>query len=118
MENYVALHLLEKMIFLREKGALKKPQKRTWEGILSSDSPERSICKTAGLDNYGVDAKDASGNDCDDRGWNICMQLMDLGQSRHPRFIIYCCVCNVIGEAMSRDSHTSHLARANHQYVM
>ena len=53
--------------------------KRTWEGILSSDSPERSICKKACLDNYGVDAKDASGNACDDRGWNRCMQLMDWG---------------------------------------
>tara|TARA_B100000686_G_scaffold345186_1_gene429276 strand:+ start:654 stop:1148 length:495 start_codon:yes stop_codon:yes gene_type:complete len=70
----------EKKVFRQNHDKNKSDSRRaTWEGMLASDSIERTSCKQACLDDYGIGATDLEGSLCDDRGWNKCLNLMDWG---------------------------------------
>jgi len=70
------INKVESFIFNRDKnpGAAKK--RMTWEGILATDSPQKTSCKKECLANYGQGSGVSS---CDDKAWNNCMAYMDWG---------------------------------------
>ncbi len=67
---------VESFIFNRDKNPQSGAKRMTWEGILPTDSPEKTSCKKECLANYGQGSEVSS---CDDKAWNNCMAYMDWG---------------------------------------